>query len=122
MKKRNELLFWSPLIACAVAQLVAAAVDYSAWRGIMPDQIRMFGLTSCIVLPFLVVWVLTGWLLALGFKFEPHARKELLWSSIRAKILYFGLLVGLIGIFSLLGGMMTWRTDFPWGIISLFCW
>ncbi len=121
MKNRREWLYWSPLLVSVAAQVVAAAADNTAWKEILPSQMVMLGVTSSAILPVLVANVFISWLLSFCFGFAVQAHKGLLWNSLKAKILYYGTLIGLIGIFSVLGGMITWRSDFPWGYISFFC-
>jgi hypothetical protein len=117
MEIKKWMYWFIPVISAAV-QIVAALVDYDSWIKTLPDQTLIIAVASCIVLPFLVVSFFAGWLLMIGLKFEQQARVKLLLSSIKAKILFYGTAIGLFAIFSVLGGMITWNTDFYWGIIS----
>lgn len=117
--KGKKWMYWSVPVICALVQIVAALVDYDAWLEILPNQTLILCVVSCIVLPFLVVSFFVGWLLIIGCKFEQQARRNLLWSSIKAKTLFYGTVIGLFSFFSVLGGMITWNTDFYWGVISL---
>ena len=121
MKNRRDWLCWSPLPVSAAAQAVAAMADYTGWKEILPSQTTMLGITTFAVLPVLAAGVFISWLLSFCFGFTVQDHKVLLMNSVKAKMLYYGTLIGLISIFSLLGGMMTWSSDFPWGYISLSC-
>lgn len=110
--------YWVIPVIGAAVQIAAALADYDAWLGILPNQTLILWVVSCIVLPFLIVSFFAGWLLIIGLKFQQQARGKLLLTSIQAKILFYVTAIGLFAIFSVLGGMITWNTDFYWGIIS----
>ena len=87
----------------------------------LPDQLFVMCFTTCLIIPFHIAEILTFWLFALGFKFEHKTRTGLLWNCIRANLLHWLTLLGLFGIFSLMGEYLPPRDDYLPGTISLLC-